>query len=202
MEGSPISKRVLEVKVRKEYLSVVSEVKVRKEYLSVKMNLDKYDGLTDPQEHIQNMRRSLELVIHDNDVICKILLTTFRGDVRIWYNNLKSGSILSFQDLYAKLVARFSTNIPMKKSSTELFGIIQCEKEFTRAYLRRFNEEMLQVEDLLEPITYEAWIKGARSEDLWKQLHPLQDRALLRVKQMIESHIRVKEALVAHRNSS
>jgi hypothetical protein len=130
VEGSPLSKRVLEVKVPKEYLSA-------------KMNLDKYDGLTDPREHIQNVRGSLELVIHDNDVMCKTLLTTFRGDVRTWYNNLKSRSILSFQDLCAKLVARFSTSILMKKSSTELFGIIQSEKEFTRAYLRRFNEEML-----------------------------------------------------------
>jgi hypothetical protein len=98
------------------------------------MSLDTYDGSTDPREHIQNVRGSLELVIHENDVMCKILPTTFRGNVKRWYNNLKSGSILGFQDLYAKLVARFSTGIPTKKSSTELFGIVQGEKELPRAY--------------------------------------------------------------------
>jgi hypothetical protein len=36
--------------------------KVLKEYLSAKMNLDSYNGLTDPREHIQNMKGSLELV--------------------------------------------------------------------------------------------------------------------------------------------
>jgi hypothetical protein len=46
MEGSTLSKRVLEVKVPKEYLSV-------------KMNLDKYDGLTNPREYIQNVRGAL-----------------------------------------------------------------------------------------------------------------------------------------------
>jgi hypothetical protein len=117
--------------------------------------------------------------------MCKILPTTFRGNVRRWYNNLKSGSILGFQDLCAKLVARFSTSIPTKKSSTELFGIVQGEKELTQAYLRRFNEEMLQVEDLLEPIACEALIKGVRNEELWKQLHPLRNRTLMRVKHMI-----------------
>jgi hypothetical protein len=40
-------------------------------------------------------------------------------------------------------VARFSINIPMKKSSTKLFRIVQGKKEPTWAYLRRFNEEML-----------------------------------------------------------
>ena len=107
------------------------------------MCLDMYDGSTDPQKHIQNVRGSLELVIHDNDVTCKILPTTFKGNVRRWYNNLKLGSILGFQDLCAKLVACFSTSIPTKKSSTELFGIVQGKKEPTQAYLRRFNEEML-----------------------------------------------------------
>jgi len=49
VEGSPMSKKVLEAKVLKEYLSA-------------KMNLDSYNGLTDPREHIQNMKGSLELV--------------------------------------------------------------------------------------------------------------------------------------------
>jgi hypothetical protein len=52
------------------------------------------------------------------------------------------------------------------------------------------------VKDLLEPITYEALIKGVKSEEFWKQFHPLQDRTLLRVKQMIKSHVRVEEALL------
>jgi hypothetical protein len=72
----------------------VLKAKFPKEYLSAKMNLDNYD--TDPREHIQNVRGSLKLVIHDNDVMCKILPTTFIENMRIWYNNLKSGSILSF----------------------------------------------------------------------------------------------------------
>jgi len=83
MEGSLLSKRV-------------QEARVPKEYLSAKMSLDTYDGLTDPWEHIQNVRGSLELVIHNNDVMCKILPTTFKGNVRRWFNNLKSGSILGF----------------------------------------------------------------------------------------------------------
>jgi hypothetical protein len=51
------------------------------------MSLDNYDELTDHQKHIKNVRGSLELVIYDNDVMCKILPTTFRGNVRTWYKN-------------------------------------------------------------------------------------------------------------------
>ena len=72
------------------------KAKIPKEYLSTKMSLDTYDELTNPREHLQNVRGSLELVIHDNDVMCKILPTTFRGNMRTWYNSLKSGSIFPY----------------------------------------------------------------------------------------------------------
>ena len=58
------------------------------------------------------------------------------------------------------------------------------------------------MEDLLEPIASEDLIKGVRNEKLWKQLHLLRNITFLRVKRMIESHIRVEEALAARRSST
>ena len=45
--------------------------------------------------------------------------------MHVWYNNLKPNSIEGFNDLWAKLVARFSTNIPVKKNSTKFFSVAQ-----------------------------------------------------------------------------
>jgi hypothetical protein len=93
------------------------------------------------------------LIIHDNHFICKILPTTFIGSVRTWYNNPKSDSVISFNDLCIKLVARFSTSILARKSSsTELFEITEVKDEFMRVYLKTFNKEMLKVEELIELI--------------------------------------------------
>lgn len=73
-------------------------------YISTKMTLDNYNCLTD-QKHAQNIQSNLELVIQDNNVMCKILPTTFRESLRAWYNNLESDSIISFDDFCTKLVA-------------------------------------------------------------------------------------------------
>jgi hypothetical protein len=59
-------------------------------------------------------------------------------------------------------VARFSTNIAIKKSSIKLFGVAQQEGESTQMYLKRFNEEMIKVEELLESVALEVLIRGAR----------------------------------------
>jgi hypothetical protein len=65
-------------------------------------------------------------------------------------------------------VARFSTSILAKKSSTKLFSVIQQIGESTRAYLKRFSEEILKVKELLEPVAFEALIRGVREHALWK----------------------------------
>jgi hypothetical protein len=96
---------------------------IPKDYISTKMTLDNYNSFTDLKEHIQNLYSILKLVIYDSNVICKIFLTTFKGSIRVWYNNLKSSSITNFGDLYTKLVTQFSISIPAKKSFTKLFRV-------------------------------------------------------------------------------
>ena len=55
-------------------------------------------------------------------------------------------------NLYAKLVVCLSISIPARKGSTKLFGITKIENESTRPYMKRFNEEMFKVEELIELI--------------------------------------------------
>ena len=62
-----------------------------------------------------------------------------------------------------------------------------------RAYMKRFNEEMLKLKDLIELIALEALIRRVREKHLWKELYALLDRRLLKVKEAMENYIRVKE---------
>jgi hypothetical protein len=97
-----------------------------------------------PREHFQNVKSSLKLVIHDSNAMIKILPIIFYWSLCVWYLSLKPSSILSFVNLGHKLIVYFSMNIPTEKA--------QLERERTEAYLKRFNKEMLKVENLLEPV--------------------------------------------------
>jgi uncharacterized protein YjfI (DUF2170 family) len=92
-------------------------------------------------------------------------------------------------------VARFSTSIPAKKNSTKLFDVTQQEDESTQAYLNRFNEEMLKMKKLLELVALKALIRGVKQHALYKKLYALLDKSLLKVKQVMENHIRVEEVI-------
>jgi len=100
-----------------------------KDYFSIKISLNNYDSLTDLMEHVQNLLNNLDLIIQDHDSMCKIFPTIFKEFARTWYN--KPNFIEGFSDLYAKLVACFSTGILTKKTSTKLFSVAQQENEYT-----------------------------------------------------------------------
>jgi hypothetical protein len=64
--------------VRGSFLSKqVLNPRLHKDYISIEKSFDNYDGLTDPGERVQNMHCNLELIIQDNDLVYKILPTTF-----------------------------------------------------------------------------------------------------------------------------
>jgi len=55
----------------------VLNTRLHKDYIYIEKSFDNYDGLTDPGERVQNMRCNLKLIIQDNDLVYKILPTTF-----------------------------------------------------------------------------------------------------------------------------
>ena len=56
-------------------------------------------------------------------------------------------------------------------SFIEFFRITQVDDESTRAYLKRLNEKMLKVEELIEFVAYKALINGVKGKALQKELY-------------------------------
>lgn len=98
---------------------------ITKNCVSIKANLENYKGLIDPREHIQNMKRILELITQDHDAMCKVFPTTLRGSTQAWYHSIEFGLILHFHDFSSKLIYHFSTIISTKKIIIKLFVITQ-----------------------------------------------------------------------------
>ena len=69
---------------------------------------------------------------------------SFLRPFRVSISLVELGSVMGFNDPYTKLVSWLNTNIPTNRSFTKLFYITQPREESNRAYLKRFNEEMLK----------------------------------------------------------
>jgi hypothetical protein len=109
--------------------------------------------------------------------MCNILPTMLRISSHSWYRSLKPGSIINFYDQSAKLILHFSTNIIAKNLLTKIFVIMQREDESTMTYFQRLNEEILNLNRLLKPITTEALINRVYKYFFFKErLYTLPDK--------------------------
>ena len=106
-----------------------------------------------------------------------MVFLTQKNTYKTTYNWLSKIAIISFSDLCFKVATQFNTSIPTKKSFTKLFGVTQVHDESARAYLKRFNEKMLKVKELIELMALETLISEVKGKALWKKLYAYRTKA-------------------------
>ncbi|GAU39237.1 hypothetical protein TSUD_396840 [Trifolium subterraneum] len=108
--------------------------------------LDKYDGTTDPDEHVQSVETALDYRNLRGSIKCKLFpLSLIRG-ASTWWRNLPPGSIDSWEELCRMFTAHFTTSRRHPKTVASLKAIVQGLEESLRNYIERFNKVSVEVE--------------------------------------------------------
>jgi len=68
-------------------------------------NRDRYDGSTDPDEHMDAYATHMSLYTSDDAVLCRVFPTSLKGATLSWFTKLPPNSI----DSFATLVVKFET---------------------------------------------------------------------------------------------
>ena len=61
--------------------------------------LEPFDGLKDPQEHLNTFKMTLGLKQPLNEILCRSFPTTLKGAVREWFTKLPTSSMDNFEQL-------------------------------------------------------------------------------------------------------
>nr|KYP45848.1 hypothetical protein KK1_032602 [Cajanus cajan] len=110
--------------------------------------IDKYDGMTDPDEHIDVFLTQVTLSTTNDAALCQIFLTSLKGRALSWFTRLPPNSINSFNTLSSQFTIQFATSQPHQLTSLLLVSIQQEKKESFRTFMDRFNKAALEVKDL------------------------------------------------------
>ncbi|KAK2437304.1 hypothetical protein QL285_022212 [Trifolium repens] len=109
-------------------------------------NLPSYDGLTDPDDHVNNFNTILNFRNTSGAIKCRFFPTTLRKGALTWYTSLPPQSVFSWQDFMDQFKHNFTASRKQPKTVATLEAIFQGPKETQRAYIERFNREAVQVE--------------------------------------------------------
>jgi len=100
-------------------------------------NRDRYDGSTNPDEHIDAYTTYMSLYTSDDAVL--------KGAALSWFTKLSPKSIDSFVTLVAKFETQFATSRPHHLTSIALVGIRQEKGESLRTFVDRFSKVAMSI---------------------------------------------------------
>ena len=159
--------------------------------------LDPFDGLKDPLDHLNTFKTTLGLQQPPNEILCRSFPTTLKGAAREWFNKLPTSSIDNFEQLSSSFVCHFVGGQRLKRTADHLLTIKQGEKETLRSYVIRFTRGMLEVDETDDKVQLMTFKAGLKSIDfvvsLAKNLPKTTAEALLKV----QKYMNAEEALVA-----
>ena len=72
--------------------------------------MEKYDGGTDPDEHIAVYTTQISLYTWNDAILCRVFPTTLKGGALSWFTRLPPLSIDCFNTLVKKFGAHFATS--------------------------------------------------------------------------------------------
>ncbi|XP_070010580.1 uncharacterized protein [Nicotiana sylvestris] len=126
--------------------------------------IPKYNGTTDPNEHIT----PYTCVVKGNDlkddeiesVLLKKFGETLSKGAMMWYHNLPPNSIDSFAILADSLVKAHPSDIKVATRKSNVFKIKQRENEMLRKFVSRFQMERIELPPVFDDWAVQAFTLG------------------------------------------
>ena len=91
--------------------------------------LEPFDGLKDPQDHLNTFKMTLGLQRPPDEILCRSFPTTLKGAAREWFTKLTTSSIDNFEQLSNAFLHHFIGGQRLKRPADHLLTIKQGEKE-------------------------------------------------------------------------
>ena len=128
--------------------------------------LESFDGLKDPQDHLNTFKMTLGLQQPPNEILCRSFPTTLKNATREWFTKLPTSSVDNFEQLSNTFLHHFIGGQRPKRPTDHLLTIRQGERETLRSYMKRFTRETLEVDEANDKVQLTTFKAGLRSRDL------------------------------------
>ncbi|XP_070040173.1 uncharacterized protein [Nicotiana tomentosiformis] len=126
--------------------------------------ISKYNGKTDPNDHVTSYTCDIKGNDLEDDEIESVLLKMFGETMSkgamIWYHNLPPNSINSFAMLADSFIQAHAGAIKLKTRKSDLFKLKQKDNEMLREFVSRFQMEQMDQLPVTDDWAVQAFTQG------------------------------------------
>nr|XP_023896716.1 uncharacterized protein LOC112008611 [Quercus suber] len=162
--------------------------------------LEPFDGLKDPQDHLNTFKTTLGLQQPPDEIMCHSFPTTLKGAAREWFTKLPTSSIYNFKQLSSAFLHHFIGGQRPKRPVDHLLTIRQGEKETLRSYVKRFTRETLEVDEADDKVQLMTFKAGLRSKEFVASLAKNPPKTMAEVLLKAQKYMNAEEELAAIRD--
>ncbi|XP_075655159.1 uncharacterized protein LOC142625369 [Castanea sativa] len=159
--------------------------------------LEPFNGLKDPQDHLNTFKTTLGLQQPPNEIMCRSFPTTLRGAGREWFTRLPTSSIDNFEQLSSTFLLHFFGGQRPKRPADHLLTIKQGERETLQSYVKRFTRETLEMDNADDKVQLTTFKAGLKSREFVVSLAKNPPRTMAEMLLKAQKYMNAKDALAA-----
>ncbi|XP_060185298.1 uncharacterized protein LOC132614786 [Lycium barbarum] len=130
-------------------------------------DIQKYDGTTDPHEHVTSYTCAIKGNDMKEDEIESVLLKKFGETLSkgalTWYDHLPEHSITSFEMLVDAFIEAHAGAKKVQARKADIFRIAKRDDELLREFVNRFQRDRMELPSVSEEWAAQAFTKGLNS---------------------------------------
>ena len=161
--------------------------------------LESFDGLKDPQDHLNTFKTTLGLQQPPDEILCHSFPTTLKGVAREWFTKLPTSSVDSFEQLRNAFLRHFIGGQRPKTPTDHLLIVRQGEKKTLRSYVH-FTRETLEVDEANDKVQLTTFKAGLRSRDLVASLAKNPPRTMAKMLLKAQKYMNAEDAVAVIRD--
>nr|GEX74261.1 reverse transcriptase domain-containing protein [Tanacetum cinerariifolium] len=134
-------------------------------------NIKTYDGSEDVEDHLKIFQAAAKIERWAMPTWGHMFYSTFTGNARVWFDDLSSESIDSYDDQKKAFLENYIQQKKYIEDPIELHNIKQRDGKFTEDFVRRSKLESRDVKGASECMGIFGFVHGSTNPELIKRLH-------------------------------
>lgn len=162
--------------------------------------MEAFDRNWDPFDHPETYKTLMLLHNYSDRIMCRAFLATLKGSIRKWFGNL----IILKADLFSKLSKLFASHFIggrcYQNPATYLLNVKQSKEELLRDYDSRFNQEVLQLDDVDKKVVLTAFMGGLLPTKFLFSLSKSPPSSTVKLMLRTQKHMNAEDTMATRRD--